>query len=119
MVTFVDKNTKIDTVKLRTYLDSLSRNSELKGVDASANIEIDSGALFTMIIDERNGDALTMKGRADLTGSIDKSGKMNLTGNYELTSGAYNLSLSILKRKFIIQRGSSINWTDNQEAANV
>jgi translocation and assembly module TamB len=119
VVAFVDKNTKIDTVKLRSYLDSLSKNSELKGVDVAANIEIDSSAQFTMIIDERNGDALTMKGRADLTGSIDKSGKMNLTGNYELTSGAYSLQLSILKRKFIIQRGSTITWTGDPGAATV
>ena len=64
-----------------------------------------------LIIDERNGDALAIRGRADLTGGVDKSGKISLTGNYELVNGAYNLTLSVLHRKFDIQRGSVITWT--------
>ena len=35
-----------------------------------------------------------MRGRADLSGGIDKSGKISLTGNYELVNGSYNLTLS-------------------------
>ena len=49
--------------------------------------------------------------RADLTGGVDKSGKISLTGNYELVNGSYNLTLSVLHRKFDIQRGSTITWT--------
>lgn len=119
VVVFADKNHPVDTARLKTMLDSLSRNSELKGMDVSANIETDSSAQFTMIIDERNGDALTLKGRADLSGGIDRSGKMSLTGNYELENGAYNVSLSVLKRKFTIQKGSTITWTGDPTKANV
>jgi hypothetical protein len=88
-------------------------------MDVAATIETDSNALFTMIIDERNGDALGLRGRADLVGAIDRSGKVTLTGNYELENGSYNLSLSVLKRKFIIQRGSTITWTGDPRTANI
>ncbi|HMH31567.1 MAG TPA: translocation/assembly module TamB domain-containing protein [Puia sp.] len=119
VVVFVDKEHPTDTARLRRVLDSLSRHTELKGMDVTATIETDSNAVFTMIIDERNGDALSMRGRADLVGGIDKSGKITLTGNYELENGSYNLSLSLLKRKFIIQRGSTITWTGDPRTANV
>jgi hypothetical protein len=119
VVRFVDKNHAADSVRLQTILDSLSRNTELKGLDVAADVEVDSSAQFTLVIDERNGDALTLRGRANLSGGIDKSGKTSLTGNYELEDGAYNLSLSLLKRKFIIQRGSTIVWTGDPTSAQV
>jgi len=119
VVVFVDDKHKVDTVKLHNFLDSLSKHTELKGMDVSVEIETDSAAQFTMVIDERNGDALAVKGRAYLAGGIDKSGKMNLTGNYELEGGSYNVSLSLLHRKFLIQKGSTITWTGEPTAADV
>ncbi|MEP6512493.1 MAG: translocation/assembly module TamB domain-containing protein, partial [Parafilimonas sp.] len=118
IVNFIDKdNPVIDSSAQKTILDSLTRQSKVKGIDVSANIETDSAAKFTMVIDERNGDALTLQGRADLTGGIDKSGKTSLTGNYELTHGSYQVSLSVLKRKFQIQKGSTITWTGDPTSA--
>jgi hypothetical protein len=74
--------------------------AQLNGIDVNANIETDSAARFTIVVDERNGDALTLKGTANLNGGIDKSGKMTLTGAYQLQSGSYNLTLSLLKDNF-------------------
>ena len=58
-------------------------------------------------------------GAADLAAGIDKSGKISLTGNYKVSKGAYNLSLSFLKRKFDIQQGSTIIWTGDPTSAQV
>jgi hypothetical protein len=119
VVVFVDKAHPRDTVRLSTLLDSLSKHEALKGMDVALTIETDSNAQFTLIIDERNGDALSLRGRADLTGGIDPSGKMTLTGNYELENGAYNVSLSVLKRKFNIVRGSTLTWSGSPTEANL
>ncbi|MBS1935327.1 MAG: translocation/assembly module TamB, partial [Bacteroidetes bacterium] len=120
VVRFVDKDHPIDTVLInQTLIDSLSRESAIKGIDIAANIETDSNAIFTMIIDERSGDALSVRGRSDLSFGMDKSGKMSLTGNYEVESGTYNLSLDVLKRKFDIQRGSTITWTGDPTSAQI
>ena len=118
VVNFVDKDHPKDTITTSYALDSVNM-SQVKGIDVNANIETDSAAKFTIVIDERNGDALTLKGRADLNGGIDKSGKLTLTGAYELQSGSYNLSLSLLKRQFLIQQGSTITWTGDPTAANI
>ncbi len=119
VVVFTNHNTKTDSAQLKKFLDSLGTTARLKGMDVSATIETDSSAQFTLIIDERNGDALSLRGRAELTGGVDKSGKISLTGNYELVNGAYNLTLSVLHRKFDIQRGSTITWTGDPRTANI
>ena len=118
VVNFVDKDHPTDTISTSYALDSAALN-KVTGIDVSANIETDSAARFTIVIDERNGDALTVKGKANLNGGIDKSGKVTLTGAYELESGSYNLSLSLLKRQFLIQKGSTITWTGDPTAANI
>ena len=50
---------------------------------------------------------------------IDTSGKTSLTGNYELTGGSYQISMTFLKRKFDLQRGSTITWTGDPMSANI
>jgi translocation and assembly module TamB len=119
VVVFTSHNKTADSANLKSFLDSLSATARLRGMDVSATIETDSSAQFTLIIDERNGDALSLRGRAELTGGVDKSGKISLTGNYELVNGAYNLTLSVLHRKFEIQRGSVITWTGDPRTANI
>ena len=119
VVIFTNKNARVDSSQLKHFLDSLATNARLKGMDLAATIETDSSAQFTLIIDERNGDALSLRGRAELVGGIDKSGKVSLTGNYELVNGSYNLTLSVLHRKFDIQRGSTITWTGDPKTANI
>jgi TamB, inner membrane protein subunit of TAM complex len=119
VVVFVNKNKAVDSSQLKSFLDSLTTHARLKGMDAAVTIETDSSAQFTLIIDERNGDALAVRGRADLTGGVDKSGKISLTGNYELVNGSYNLTLSVLHRSFIIERGSTITWTGDPKTANI
>jgi hypothetical protein len=50
---------------------------------------------------------------------MNKNGKLSLTGNYVLDDGAYNLSLRLLKRKFNLQRGSTITWTGDPTGATI
>jgi TamB, inner membrane protein subunit of TAM complex len=119
VVVFTNNKQQTDSNRLKSLLDSLASTAVLRGMDVSATIETDSSAQFTLIIDERNGDALALRGRAELAGGIDKSGKVSLTGNYELVNGAYNLTLSVLHRKFVIQRGSVITWTGDPKKANI
>ena len=119
VVVFTNNNEKTDSLQLGKFLDSLASNARLSGMDVSSTIETDSSAQFTLVIDERNGDALAMRGRADLSAGIDKSGKISLTGNYELVNGSYNLTLSILHRKFDIKPGSTVTWTGDPTKANI
>ncbi|MDB5229707.1 MAG: translocation/assembly module TamB [Chitinophagaceae bacterium] len=115
VVNFVDMDHPDSTTKPAT--DSIVRYSDLKGFDVFVNVETDTAAQLTLVVDERNGDALKLRGRADLATSIDKSGKVSVTGAYELNSGSYELSFNFLRRKFDIIRGSTVTWTGDPMTA--
>ena len=91
--------------------------SEIKGLDVSIAIHVEKEAQFTIVIDKANGDRVSIKGEGDLMGGIDPSGKTTLTGRYEFDEGAYSMSFNFIKRKFDVQKGSSIVWTGEPTAA--
>jgi hypothetical protein len=121
IVQFVDMDApENDTLFMNQMagFDSLNR-SGITGLDISANVEIKKEAVFSMVIDEGNGDFIRMQGEGLLTGGIDPSGKTTLSGSYEIKSGAYELSYNLLKRKFEIQEGSKIVWNGEPTKADL
>ncbi|TZF83303.1 translocation/assembly module TamB [Pedobacter sp. BS3] len=118
IVEFVDMDNPELALALKDVRDTVSK-SAVTGLDLSANIEIDKGAEFNIIIDQGNGDFLRVKGEAQLVAGIDPSGQISLTGTYELEEGAYELSFNFLKRRFDIKKGSTITWTGEPTTANV
>lgn len=99
--------------------DSLNSQSRIKGMDVNVNIELSKEAKLSLLIDKANGDFVKLQGEAELTGGIDPSGKTTLVGVYEVESGSYEMTVSVLKRKFDIQKGSTITWTGEPTTANL
>lgn len=116
VVEFID----LDKPQLKSIAvnDSISKTA-FKGINASVNIEIDKKAVLSLIIDKGNGDYLKLQGEARLTGGMDESGKTTLTGRYEFTEGAYEMTFNLLKRKFDIKAGSYIVWTGEPTKADI
>ncbi len=116
IVEFIDQ----DQPRLFTKLaEEDLRETNVKGVNAFVNIEVDKDAEISLVIDKGNGDFLRLKGEAQLTGSIDPSGKTTLTGRYELEEGSYEMSFNLVKRKFDIKKGSYILWTGDPTTADI
>ena len=115
IVEFIDQ----DQIALNKTIvaDSLAAKNKIKGMDVSVNIEVSKEAKISAIIDKANGDFVKIQGEAELTGGIDPSGKTTLVGVYEVEKGSYDMSVSLLKRKFDIQKGSTITWTGEPTAA--
>lgn len=111
VVRFVDRDRPGDAGVFAYGDTTVAKTAALAGLDVSATIETDTSALFSIIIDERTGDAVAVRGAADLVGGIDPSGKVDLTGTYVLQSGSYQLTLEVLKRRFTVQPGSTITFT--------
>lgn len=117
VVNFIDTQ-KIKEIPAKKVIDdSLVKHSVFSGLVLNANIETDTAAVFTMVIDSQTGDAITVKGKTSLVAGLDESGKINLTGLYELEKGSYQFSLNMLKKKFEIMKGSTINWTGDPMSA--
>lgn len=117
IVEFIDQ----DQVALNKTIkaDSIDSQSPIKGMDVNVNIELSKEAKMSIIIDKANGDFVKLQGEADLTGGIDPSGKTTLVGVYQVEKGSYEMSVSVLKRKFDIQKGSTITWTGEPTTANL
>ena len=115
IVEFIDQ----DQVALNKTIkaDSLDSQSRIKGMDVNVNIELSKEAKLSLLIDKANGDFVKLQGEAELTGGIDPSGKTTLVGVYEVESGSYEMTVSVLKRKFDIQKGSTITWTGEPTTA--
>jgi translocation and assembly module TamB len=83
----------------------------MSGFDLSSIIEIDKEATLRLLMDPASTDSLVVKGEAALSFTMDRSGKMTLTGAYNLNDGSYLVSLeSVIKKKFAIKEGSTIIW---------
>jgi hypothetical protein len=119
VVEFVDMYGSNTDKIFKAVIDSLTSYPKFAGLDLTGTLQSDTAAQITLIIDERSGDALRIRGKSDLAVALDKSGKISLTGNYELQAGSYQLSLSLLKRQFLIQPGSVITWTGDPMSATV
>ena len=80
------------------------------GTQINVNISIPKEAEFSLIIDQASGDFLTVKGEANLNTSVTPGGVISLNGNYALKNGAYQLNYNFIKRKFLIQDGSTMTF---------
>lgn len=115
IVEFIDQ----DQVALTNTIkkDTITNQTAITGLDVNVNIEVTKKAKTSIVIDKANGDFIKLQGEAELTGGIDPSGKTTLVGVYTVEKGAYELSVSLLKRKFEIEKGSTITWTGEPTSA--
>ncbi len=118
VVNFIDTKKHTDSSYQVSLSDTLVQKlSLMKGLNLSAIIETDTSANFTLVIDSRTGDALTVRGKSSLSAGMDQSGKLSLTGLYEVQKGSYQISFNLLKKKFEIVKGSTITWTGDPMSA--
>jgi hypothetical protein len=94
--------------------------SGFSGFDLSSIIEVDKQATLRLLMDPSSTDSLVVRGEAALSLTIDRSGKMSLTGAYHLDQGSYLVSLeSVIKKKFDINSGSTIIWNGDPLNADI
>ena len=97
-----------------------NQKSNLTGFDLSSVIEVDKKATLRLLMDPTSSDSLVVRGEAALSLTMDRSGKMSLTGAYNLDDGSYLVSLqSVIKRKFDINAGSTLIWNGDPMDADI
>jgi len=92
--------------KKDTILTSTKASASM--LNYNLNIDINKNAEFIVIIDPLTRDELHVKGAAQLTAAVNPNGDVSITGAYNLSSGSYQLNNKFLKRKFLLQEGSTI-----------
>src|SRR5690606_7907428 len=114
---FVNKSDTSSFNRL-AYTDSMAV-ADVKGMDISLNIDVDPDAEFNVVIDPGTGDALFIKGTAQLNVGIDPGGNISMAGTYEVSEGSYELSFNMLRRRFEFKEGSTITWNGEMMAADL
>jgi len=105
-----DNSLKFNPILYRGEKKS-GQTTGMSGFDLSSIIEIDKEATLRLLMDPASTDSLVVKGDAALSFTMDRSGKMTLTGAYNLNDGSYLVSLeSVIKKKFEIKAGGTIIW---------
>ena len=119
IVQFIDADAPPFNGEKDLKADSVSK-SPITGINLVANVNVDPEAELNVVVDPANGDMLTIKGEADLNATMDPSGKISMTGRYEVIDGSYSLSVGPLgKKPFKLVKGSTLIWTGEPTAANV
>lgn len=97
--------------------DIMTRNQDepefsgITGLDVRALIRLDKKASFGVIVNPATDDNLKVSGEADLDFRMEPTGRMTLTGRYEIEEGHYKMSLyNLVSREFEFQKGSKIIW---------
>jgi hypothetical protein len=100
--------------------EKAEQKSAITGVDISTIVEIDKQATLRLLLDPSSTDSLVVKGEAALSFTMDRSGKMSLTGAYNLDEGSYLVSLrGVIKKRFNINPGSTIIWNGDPLEADI
>jgi len=118
VVEFVDER-KFHPIMTRSDKKG-TQTTGITGFELSSIIEIDKEATLRLLMDPASTDSLVVRGEAALSFTMDQSGKMSLTGAYNLSDGSYLVSLeSVIKKKFDINAGSTIIWNGDPLDADI
>ena len=122
IVRFVDLSAPSNSIMSRQHSGAEGDTTEAKpsSTELTANISVNKDARLRLLIDPIAGDSLVIQGEATLSLTIDPSGKLTLTGRYDISKGSYQLSFGdVVRKDFAITEGSSLTWLGSPLEADV
>ncbi len=124
IVRFVDVKNPSNPIMTRSSSASARTRdtigTEHSSLDLTAEVEVNKESRLRILIDPIAGDSLVIRGEATFSVGVDASGKLSVTGRYEIQDGSYQLSFGqFIKREFAIAKGSSLTWFGSVTEANV
>jgi hypothetical protein len=122
IVRFVDVVPPSHSIMSRQNSETESDTTEAKhsAIELTSNISVNKDARLRLLIDPIAGDSLVIQGEATLSLTMDPSGKLTLTGRYDILKGSYQLSFGdVVRKDFVITSGSSLTWLGSPLEADV
>ncbi|WP_121665404.1 translocation/assembly module TamB domain-containing protein [Mesonia aquimarina] len=108
IVTFVNKE---NPDNILTKNSSEDGTAIITGIELKTKLKIEPKATFRVLINERTGDNLKLTGGGELRFNINRNGRTNLTGRYNIDNGHYEMNLyGLVKRKFDLAPSSNVKW---------
>jgi hypothetical protein len=111
IVRFIDRDTFDINPPVLPFVQAKAETANFaQYLNYNLNIEIQKQASLTIVIDPVTGDEIKVQGDARLNAGVDPGGNIVLSGNYELNNGYYLFNYQFLQRKFILEKGSTIEF---------
>ncbi len=106
IVDFIDVNTPPNSIMFRQNpgTNEDTAVAKLSSIDFTSNISVNKDSKLRILIDPVAGDSLVIQGEATLSFAIDPSGKLTLTGRYDILGGSYQLSFGDFIKRAIRHR---------------
>lgn len=98
----------------------MKKEPELSGFNLSILMHTTPDLNVQIIIDEKTGDILNVKGKGDIAMTVNTLGKFEMEGDYVISNGDYLFTIeNVINKKFEIQPGSSISWSGDPLGAEI
>lgn len=113
-IIFVKKNVVADTL-VETYVPVVTK--EEKNFTMDLNVEGNSDAVVNIFLPQNMG-SINARGNGNINIGLN-SNIFELKGDYVITSGTFNFTLEMVKRKFTLREGGTIRWTGDPTDADI
>ena len=109
-IKFVDRTADTTDVATTAKIEEVNK-VQLEGLSLDLDIGVTPDAYAEIITDPQTGDIIRGRGNGQLRLQIDTQGDFNMSGDFQITEGAYNFSLfNIITKEFQIEQPSRISW---------
>lgn len=85
--------------------------SEKMNINLDANLEVNDNLDVDVVFDPTVGDVLHVNGAGDIKVVLDKDGGVGMFGEYRISKGNYQFTLSnLVNKNFVLKEGGTIAW---------
>lgn len=85
--------------------------SENMNINLDANLEVNDNLDVDVVFDPTVGDVLHVNGAGDIKVVLDKDGGVGMFGEYRISKGNYQFTLSnLVNKNFVLSEGGTIAW---------
>lgn len=120
IVVYVNSLESADSAILKVIKTELLKYASSMKLGLALNLEMTKSSKLNIYLDKTGGDFMKVAGDANLTITQQPGGEMNMQGKFVIDNGEYQMTLSrVIKRKFIVEKGSSLQWNGSPTDANI
>ena len=120
IIVYVDSIESADSAIFMAIKTELQKYASSVKLGLALNLEMTKTSKLNIFLDKTGGDYMKVAGDANLTISQQPGGQMDMQGKFTIDNGEYQMTLSrVIKRKFSVEKGSTIQWNGSPTDANV
>jgi hypothetical protein len=120
VIVYVDSLQLADSAVVNALKTELQKLAPSVKIGLAINLEMTKTSKLNIFLDKTGGDFMKVAGDANLTINQQPGGQMIMQGKFTIDNGEYQLTLSrIIKRKFTVEKGSSIQWNGSPTDAEI